>query len=213
MVAATARRKLGAAARRESILAAAVPAFARAGYERTRVADIAAKVGVTEPVVFQNFGTKAGLFAAVLDRAADEVIRYVTLLGERSANVAQFLSALLAHDHQDRMHSSGGLGMIFTEAGTNSEPSFRKAARRAHTRTLHAVAELLRRGQAEGSIRNDVDAVTLAYLVISQIHARQFRRAHSESSTALENAMLGALLAAIRPVRRGVRTTKPPGIR
>jgi AcrR family transcriptional regulator len=213
MVAAIGRRKLGAAARRESILAAAIPAFMRAGYERTRVADIATKVGVTEPVVFQNFGTKAGLFAAVLDRAADEVITYVTLLAERSANAAEFLSALLAHDHQDRMHTSGGLGMIFSEAGTNSEPLFRKAARRAHTRTLHAVAELLRRGQAEGSIRDDVGAVTLACLVISQIHARQFRRAHSETSATLENAMLGALLAAIRPVRRGVRTANHQGIR
>ena len=202
MATATGRRRLEAAARRESILAAAIPEFAAAGYERTRVADIAAKVGVTEPVVFQNFGTKAGLFVAVLDRAADEVITYLSRLGERSANIAELLSALLAHAHQDRMHRSGGLGMIFAEAGTNSEPSIRKAGRRAHSRTVQALGALLRQGQAEGSIRNDFDAVTLGWLVLSQIHARQFRRAHSETSTTLENAVLGALLAVMRPSRR-----------
>jgi AcrR family transcriptional regulator len=196
---ATSRRRLSAAARRESILAAAIPEFAAAGYERTRVSDIAAKVGVTEPVVFQNFGTKADLFVAVLERVADEVTKYLALLGEQSPTVAELLSRLLAHEHQDRLHSSGGLGMIFVEAANNPEPPVRKAGHRAHTRTVRAMAELLRRGQAEGSIREDIDAVTLGWLVLSEIHARQFRRERTSTSPALEQAMLKAVLAVLRP--------------
>jgi AcrR family transcriptional regulator len=191
------RRRLGAAARRESILAAAIPEFAAAGYERTRVSDIAVKVGVTEPVVFQNFGTKAGLFVAVLERAAEEVTRYLAELGEQSTTVAELLSRLLAQEHQDRLHSAGGLGMIFVEAASNPEPSVRKAGHRAHLRTVQAVADLLRRGQTEGSIRDDVDAITLGWLVLSQIHAGQFRRAHMSRSKSLEQAMLDALLAVL----------------
>lgn len=199
MSTATSRRRLSAAARRESILAAAIPEFATAGYERTRVSDIAAKVGVTEPVVFQNFGTKADLFVAVLGRVADEVTKHLAVLGEQSPTVGDFLARLLAHAHQNRMHSSGGLGMIFLEAANNPAAPVRKARHRAHKRTVQAVAELLRRGQAEGSIRHDVDAVTLGWLVLSQIHARQFRRAHTSTSPAVEQAMLEALLAVLRP--------------
>src|SRR5262245_59836548 len=66
------RRRLAAAARRTSILDAAIPDFASLGYEQTRVSDVAARVGVTEPVIFQNFGTKAELFAAALDRVSEE---------------------------------------------------------------------------------------------------------------------------------------------
>ena len=62
------RRRLAAADRRATILDAAIPIFATAGYEQTRMSDVAACVGVTEPVIFQNFGTKAELFAAALDR-------------------------------------------------------------------------------------------------------------------------------------------------
>jgi AcrR family transcriptional regulator len=199
VAAATSRRRLSAAARRETVLAAAIPEFAAAGYERTRISDIAAKVGVTEPVVFQNFGTKADLFVAVLERVADEVTKYLAVLGEQSPTVRDLLARLLAHAHQDRMHSRGGLGMIFLEAANNPEPPVRKAGHRAHTRTVLAVAELLRRGQAEGSIRDDVDALTLGWLVLSQIHARQFRRAHTSTSPAVEQAMLEALLAVLRP--------------
>ena len=48
--------------RRESILVAATQVFAVQGYRRGTVATIAERIGVSEPVVFQNFGTKAALF-------------------------------------------------------------------------------------------------------------------------------------------------------
>src|SRR5215472_7816515 len=62
------RTRLPAAERR-----AATEVFAQAGYRAGKVSDVAARVGVTEPVIFQNFGAKAALFAAVLERAAAEV--------------------------------------------------------------------------------------------------------------------------------------------
>jgi len=195
-------QRLGAAARRETILTAAIREFAASGYDRTRISDIAAKLGVTEPVVFQNFGTKSSLCVAVLDRMADEAVRYLSALGDHSPDVAELLSVLLAHELQDWMHGPGAFGTMFAEAAKNSEPSIRRAGRRAHTRTVQAVVELLRKGQHEGSIRNDVDVGTLGWLVLSQIHARQFRRAHSVTSPTLEHAMLNALLAALRPPER-----------
>src|SRR5215472_15848712 len=110
------RRRLDAAARRETIIAAAIPEFTRAGYDQTRVSDIAARVGVTEPVVFQNFGTKAGLFAAVLDHVAEEGARSLQLLGEQSRDDVELLSILLEPDLHQRLHSPGGIGMLFVDA-------------------------------------------------------------------------------------------------
>jgi AcrR family transcriptional regulator len=66
------RTRLPAAERRETILRAAAEVFAAAGYRAAKVSDVAAQVGVTEPVIFQNFGSKAALFAAVVERAAGE---------------------------------------------------------------------------------------------------------------------------------------------
>jgi AcrR family transcriptional regulator len=202
VVAAKHRKRLGAAARRETILAAAIPEFAAAGYDRTRISDIAVKVGVTEPVVFQNFGSKSGLFVAVLERMSDDVVRYLAVLGEHSPDVAELLTTLLAHEHQDQMHGPGAFGTVFAEAANSPESSICKAGRRAHARTVQAVVELLFRGQHEGSIRDDVEATTLGWLLLSQIHARQFRRAHSETSPTMERAFLEALLVSIRPPER-----------
>jgi AcrR family transcriptional regulator len=197
VVSAQARRRLGANARRESILKVALAEFAASGYEGTRVAEIASRVGVTEPVVFQNFGTKGELFAAVLERAADQLAAHLNILGRETASVVDLLGRLLAPAHQDRMHSRGGPGVLFVEAGASNDPFLRRALHRAHARAAQAIAELLRRGQIEGSVRADVTPVALAWLVLSQIHARQFRRAHAKSSPSLEDDVLHSFVEAI----------------
>src|SRR6516162_7809556 len=67
------RTRLTAEQRRESILKAATEVFAATGYRAGKVSDVAARVGVSEPVIFQNFGSKSALYAAVLERAAAKV--------------------------------------------------------------------------------------------------------------------------------------------
>src|SRR6202042_3612349 len=49
---------------RERLLRAAADAFARQGYDGTRVADIAASAGVSNGALYAHFGSKAGLVGA-----------------------------------------------------------------------------------------------------------------------------------------------------
>jgi AcrR family transcriptional regulator len=195
------RRRLDAASRRETILEAAIPLFAGVGYEHTRMADVAARVGVTEPVVFQNFGTKAELFAAALERASSDAATYLSDLARERANVHDWLRHLLEAEHLDRLHTAPMFGVLFAEAHRlQPDPGIAEALHRSVTRSAEAVAGVLRRGQAEGSIRADASPITLAWLVVSLIQARQFRRAHTpESSPALESDLLTRILDAFRP--------------
>ena len=195
------RRRLDAASRRESILDAAVPLFASTGYEQTRMSDVAARVGVTEPVIFQNFGTKAELFAAALERVSSDAASYLSAMAEAGADVHAWLGQLLAADHLDRLHTAPMFGVLFADAHRlHSETSIGGALHRCVTRVAAVIAGLLRRGQLEGSIRDDTSPTTLAWLVVSLIQARQFRQTHSpEPSPALENDLLVGILEALRP--------------
>jgi AcrR family transcriptional regulator len=62
------RQLLSREKRRESILAAAAVAFARAGYAATSMDDVAAEAGVTKLIVYRHFDSKDALYRAVLDR-------------------------------------------------------------------------------------------------------------------------------------------------
>src|SRR5207302_2617532 len=89
------RTRLAAAERRETILRAAAEVFAEAGYRAGKVSDVAARVGVTEPVIFQHFGSKAALFAAVVERAAAEVRASLDDLAARFGSASELLAHVL----------------------------------------------------------------------------------------------------------------------
>ena len=66
-------RRLPTDARRASIAAAARPLFARHGYAATRLDDVAAAAGVTKPIVYRHFGSKKGLYLALLRRHQEDL--------------------------------------------------------------------------------------------------------------------------------------------
>lgn len=66
-------RRLPRAERRESILAGAAEAFARAGFTATSMADVAAASGVTPLIVYRHFDSKEQLYRAVLGNVAEQL--------------------------------------------------------------------------------------------------------------------------------------------
>jgi AcrR family transcriptional regulator len=52
--------------------------FAEKGFEGTSVEEIAAKAGVSKPVVYEHFGGKEGLYAVVVDREIEILLERMT---------------------------------------------------------------------------------------------------------------------------------------
>jgi AcrR family transcriptional regulator len=55
--------------REEQIVRAASEVFGAAGFAATSVADVAARAGISKPLIYNYFGSKEGLFGACLHRA------------------------------------------------------------------------------------------------------------------------------------------------
>ncbi|AXI79151.1 TetR/AcrR family transcriptional regulator [Peterkaempfera bronchialis] len=64
--------------RREQLLDIGRTLFAERGYDGTSVEEIAAKAGVSKPVVYEHFGGKEGLYAVVVDREMQLLLDMVT---------------------------------------------------------------------------------------------------------------------------------------
>ncbi len=69
----SARRLSTADARRETLVAAAMPVFAGRGYDAASTARMATAAGISHAYVFRLFPTKAELFAAVCGLARDRM--------------------------------------------------------------------------------------------------------------------------------------------
>lgn len=71
---------------RDELLEAAQRAFAERGFEATSLRDITDEAGVAHGMVRHHFGSKAGLWRAVVDRAVD---RYTSTLAPHAAPAPQ----------------------------------------------------------------------------------------------------------------------------
>lgn len=62
------RARMTGSERRHQLIDIARTLFAERGYEATSVEEVAARSGVSKPVVYEHFGGKEGLYAVVVDR-------------------------------------------------------------------------------------------------------------------------------------------------
>jgi AcrR family transcriptional regulator len=73
-----ARPRLSAHARRAQLLDVGRAVFAERGFELTSMDEVANRAGITKPIVYEHFGSKEGLYAAVVEREMDELVTSVS---------------------------------------------------------------------------------------------------------------------------------------
>src|SRR5215469_2743811 len=195
------RTRLPAEKRRESILDAATEVFAEAGYQAGKVSEVAARVGVTEPVIFQNFGSKALLYAAVLDRVAGQVRAELRALAGRHGSAPDLLAHVLSpHPGVQPQDAGSHRAALFADAATlAADPALGEPARQVACILAGHLADVLRQGQADGTIRADADPEAAAWLLLSVLASRPFRTAAMPDRDRCENGVAALALQALMP--------------
>ncbi|CAB0641083.1 hypothetical protein CIPA99_00821 [Corynebacterium diphtheriae] len=62
------RQRMSGIQRREQLIAIGREVFAERGFDGASMEEIAARAGVSKPVVYEHFGGKEGLYAVIVDR-------------------------------------------------------------------------------------------------------------------------------------------------
>lgn len=71
------RHRLPAAERREQLRRIAMAVFAERGYRGASMSEVAARAGVTKPVIYRHFRSKKDLYLELLDDAAENLLSRV----------------------------------------------------------------------------------------------------------------------------------------
>jgi AcrR family transcriptional regulator len=232
------RTRLPAAQRRETILRAAAEVFGESGYRAARMSDIAARVGVTEPVVFQNFGSKPALFAAALEHAAGQARASLEDAAAQSG-AAGSAGRLLAHvlgqlspgqagrpgqpgepgepgggpDGHDRHDGSGtGPGALFADAiALAADPALAEVSGQVLRTLAWHLADLVRRGQQDGSVRAGLAPEPAAWLLISVLAGRPLRQAAMPAGLEPQVADLAAGMLGLTAEHTAANRRETPG--
>jgi AcrR family transcriptional regulator len=199
---------------RDKLLQAAFEEIYRRGFQAASLDTILAKAGVTKGALYHHFPDKASLGYAVVDEVVkgfllerwgvleppsrDPVTTLQRILRRRAAN-------LTAHEVE--------LGCPLNNLAQEMSPldqRFRRGVSATFDIWTAAVAKDLGRGQAEGTVRKNVDPRKIAAFVVASIEG-SFGLAKSAQSAAMLRSNLEVLrwfLESLRPApkRKAART-------
>ena len=89
--------RLTAAARRAQLIEIGREVFAERGFTATSVEEIAARASVSKPIIYDHFGGKEGLYAAVVDRELEYILKVIVEAVTSGSPRARLEQATLAY--------------------------------------------------------------------------------------------------------------------
>jgi len=164
----TSATRLPAAERREALIETAIRVFSDGSYRGTTTAEIARAAGISEPILYRHFASKRDLYLAALDHVWGDMRASWERALESTDNVREALETM-GRGHVTVRDCKFQMAELWVQAlGEAAEdPELRKHLRR-HMREVHDfMADVIRRGQAEGVLHAERDADAEAWTFIA----------------------------------------------
>jgi AcrR family transcriptional regulator len=189
-------RKERQAQTRQELIAAAAKVFARRGYHKATVEEIAAEAGMTSGAIYSNFDGKEELFLAIADAQVESRVAEIQAVGDAAAGdgdagieaAAQF-RAFLESDPEWPLLFYEFWSVSVRDAGLQGELAKRRDAIR------DALADTLERVASEHGFELRFPAPVLATAIAASLNGLAFERAADPE--ALPDEVFGEFIAAV----------------
>ena len=162
---------------RSQMISAAIEMMEVAGEGSVRVAKIAEKVGVTEPLVYHHFKNRAALVTAAYAEWYKRCQDLEVPIGQLMAMVnnqeeyERAIRASLTWSYQPERVAARGVRLsVIGAAQTN--PELAKAVNEINRSFLTSLAQATEYAQSQGWVRSDLDPMATAYWLHGQINGR-----------------------------------------
>ena len=157
-----AEREAERTAKREAVLRSAVDLFNEKGFSATSLDDVAARLGVTKPVIYHYLGTKEQVLLECLGRGLEALEAAATEAQEKHGTGASRLRAFLIRYAEVNMAPFGRCVVLTAdhELSADGITRFRAMKRRIDA----ALRQLIADGIADGSLEAPDPALTAATL-------------------------------------------------
>jgi AcrR family transcriptional regulator len=162
---------------RSQMISAAIEMMEVAGEGSVRVAKIAEKVGVTEPLVYHHFKNRAALVTAAYAEWYKRCQDLEVPIGQLMAMVnnqeeyERAVRASLTWSYQPERVAARGVRLsVIGAAQTN--PELAKAVNEINRSFLTSLAQATEYAQSQGWVRSDLDPLATAYWLHGQINGR-----------------------------------------
>lgn len=181
---------------RTKLLWTAYEEFYRQGYQGARVDKILAAAGLTKGAFYHYFASKLELGYAVVDECITHALEIIWLKPLREANdpIEGLRSIIQSNEVTSRRNAE--LGCPVNNLAQEMSPvdeGFRQRISAVFQTWQAAIESALRKGQAQGLVRADVDPVSTALLVLATLEGCIGMGKNARSMDVLRNCLRGLL--------------------
>lgn len=180
---------------KEKIIQAAIESFAQTGYDRTKMEDIAKRLGLSKGTIYLYFKSKEDLFLAICEYNMQQGDKEDAGLFVKKENVAT--DAEQIYDNIRRREQGNDRVMLEMVAESARNPKLKKAMHELHVKVHEHVMEGVRNKIEDGFLRRDADAESLAIALVALYDGLAVNRMLGVSDAANKRAWVAMLRAMI----------------
>jgi AcrR family transcriptional regulator len=136
------RTRLGKAERRETLLDAGLELFSGAGYGAVSIGELASAAGVTKPVIYEHFDSKADLYVALLEREAGRLSQVLLEGLDMGVDLKERLRTLADDAVRYATRNPAAVGLLLQEPLGDAKVAAAHRSVRAAARATTAAAIL-----------------------------------------------------------------------
>jgi TetR/AcrR family transcriptional repressor of nem operon len=191
---------------RQKLLSAAFEEIYRSGFQAASLDRILAKAGVTKGALYHHFIDKAALGYAVVDEVVKGLLleRWLGLLDQHTGDPLTALQGVLRTRTASLTADEIELGCPLNNLAQEMSPldeRFRRLVDAAFDAWRRGFAQALERGQADGTVRQDVDARKVSAFLVAAAEGSYGLAKSAKSRTMLRSNLetLATYLDSLRP--------------
>lgn len=153
---------------RAGLLAVAVQVFNEQGYDATSVADLATRLGLTKSALYHHFSSKEELLTVALDTALGDLEAVLDEPGAREGRAIDRLRVVIRGATDVLVAELPAVTLLLRVRGNSPAEQTALERRRVFD---HRITSLVAEAQADGDVRDDVDAAVAARLMFGMINS------------------------------------------
>jgi AcrR family transcriptional regulator len=199
--------------RREQIAEAALALLGDRRGRQPSIAGIAKRVGLVPSAVYRHYRGKEAILDAALERVEGKLRENLALARQDAGDPLTRIRGLFLRHAEMLAANPGGPHVVLTHGVFDRSRSRRQKVGRVMTGYLGEVARIVSEGQAEGSIRADIEPQTASLVFIGMLlPAVIFRQVTEGAFDVAEHArkVWPALASALAPGLAGAAAAAAP---
>ncbi|MDP4145876.1 MAG: TetR/AcrR family transcriptional regulator [Bacillota bacterium] len=160
------RREKERRAREEAIINAAEKVFSSTGYNETSMEEIAKESQFTRKTIYQYFTDKEDLYFAVIIRGFQTLLRYFQediKKGNTGFENLQGLASAYYRFYKDFPKTFNLMSYVGYIKSSNNNITRRQTFNEINSSIVNEVAKVIEQGKIDGSIRKDLDTMSITY--------------------------------------------------